>query len=665
MTAAKYVDTRAYNVWKTWAQTIPGRVIFFVAENTVSIHKDMPLVRLKGVDDTYPPQKKSFAMMRWMYDNYLNEYEWFMRADDDLYVRGDRLEQFLRSLDANKAHLIGQAGLGNSAEYGQLALGHRDNYCMGGPGVVVSRETLRSVAPFLRSCLLELLTTHEDVELGRCIRKHVGIACTWNYEMQTLFHNNQTVPNAYNNANVDELRHAITLHPIKDPNVMRKVHLHARTLKLSELRARKIILQRDLPNTPVPTLNRRVPNTTNDLQHWDYIALNKILFCANQMTCPRHTINFEMKAAINSIVVRLFDEFNSNARQRGRVLQFQSIQYGYVRVEPLKGVDYILDMILWFKKFRAPHRATLSVRRHAYVQQTFGPPEALADRKFREQMKRRSLLFRNLTEELKTEAVTVEDSQRVHVILPLRGRLSTFQRFANNFMEILPSEENNVELIVVYYRSENATEDALIGHTIAILLKRLNVRVIDMADREFSRGQALTTGSSLAPNNALLFFTDVDMLFSYDTLQRIRMNTILGAQVYFPIVFSEFSPEFWSAMEQSEPNPSHYTYSRRHGYFRHFGFGLVSIYRRDFDLVGGFNLTIQGWGMEDVDLFEKCVSSHLRVFRAPDPGLVHVFHAIHCGSDMSNAQRQMCIGSRSSSLASIDSLVEQLSLNSN
>jgi chondroitin sulfate synthase len=123
-----------------------------------------------------------------------------MRADDDLYARGEKLEEFLRSLDAGKAHLIGQAGLGNSAEYGQLALGAQDNYCMGGPGVIVSRETLNLVAPHLQSCLLSMLTTHEDVELGRCIkqvvsifelilcvfRKHVGISCTWNYEMVSL-----------------------------------------------------------------------------------------------------------------------------------------------------------------------------------------------------------------------------------------------------------------------------------------------------------------------------------------------------------------------------------------------------------------------------------------------------------------------------------------------
>lgn len=38
---------------------------------------------------------------------------------------------------------------------------------MGGPGIVMSRMTLRLVAPHLRSCLMEMFTTHEDVELGR------------------------------------------------------------------------------------------------------------------------------------------------------------------------------------------------------------------------------------------------------------------------------------------------------------------------------------------------------------------------------------------------------------------------------------------------------------------------------------------------------------------
>lgn len=41
------------------------------------------------------------------------------------------------------------------------------------------------------------------------------------------------------------------------------------------------------------------------------------------------------------------------------------------------------------------------------------------------------------------------------------------------------------------------------------------------------------------------------------------------------------------------------------GYWRNFGFGIVSMYKSDLELVGGFDISIQGWGKEDVDLYIK------------------------------------------------------------
>lgn len=130
-------------------------------------------------------------------------------------------------------------------------------------------------------------------------------------------------------------------------------------------------------------------------------------------------------------------------------------------------------------------------------------------------------------------------------------------------------------------------------------------------------------------------------------------------QVYFPIVFSEFSPKFWHPTDRNEASHQHFSYGRQRGYFRHFGYGLVSLFKSDFVRIGGFNLSIHGWGMEDVDLFEKVISSaNLRVFRAPDPGLVHVFHDIKCPRDIPASQRHMCLGSQAASIASLDSLAE-------
>lgn len=54
---------------------------------------------------------------------------------------------------------------------------------MGGPGVVFSHMTLRMMAPHVGECLQNLLTTHEDVEVGRCVRDHTGVSCTWAFEV--------------------------------------------------------------------------------------------------------------------------------------------------------------------------------------------------------------------------------------------------------------------------------------------------------------------------------------------------------------------------------------------------------------------------------------------------------------------------------------------------
>ena len=180
MTAAQYLDTRARAVYETWGRKLPGKVVFFSSEDSYS--DQVPLVALPDVDDSYPPQKKSFMMLKYMYDHYIDRFEWFMRADDDVYVRTDRLEELLRSVDSRKPWFIGQTGRGTTEEFGTLSLDSDENFCMGGPGVIFSRETLKRMAPFVEECLSNLYTTHEDVELGRCVRRFAGISCTWSYE---------------------------------------------------------------------------------------------------------------------------------------------------------------------------------------------------------------------------------------------------------------------------------------------------------------------------------------------------------------------------------------------------------------------------------------------------------------------------------------------------
>jgi len=105
MTAERFLGTRAAAVWDTWGQELPGALALFAGASARPPpgRPDLPLVALKGVDDSaYPPQKKSFKMLEWMWKHYGDRFEWFMRADDDVYVRSDKLEKLLRSVDSSK-----------------------------------------------------------------------------------------------------------------------------------------------------------------------------------------------------------------------------------------------------------------------------------------------------------------------------------------------------------------------------------------------------------------------------------------------------------------------------------------------------------------------------------------------------------------------------------
>lgn len=116
----------------------------------------------------------------------INDYEIRKRSDCCFFFFfvGDKLEEFLRSLNSSKPLYLGQTGLGNIEELGKLGLEPGENFCMGGPGMIFSREVLRRMVPHIGECLREMYTTHEDVEVGRCVRRFGGTQCVWSYEVR-------------------------------------------------------------------------------------------------------------------------------------------------------------------------------------------------------------------------------------------------------------------------------------------------------------------------------------------------------------------------------------------------------------------------------------------------------------------------------------------------
>ena len=183
VTAEKLLNTRGKAIFETWGKSAP-MITFFSAEGESKT--TLPVVSLPGVDDTYPPQKKVYRMLKYMHDNYINEYNWFLRADDDVYVRVPQLIQFLNTLDSNKMVYMGQPGMGKPQDLERIQLRADEHYCMGGTGVIYSNTLLKRLAPHLDDCLANVVVSYnEDLEVGRCISRRLNVQCTWSYEVRT------------------------------------------------------------------------------------------------------------------------------------------------------------------------------------------------------------------------------------------------------------------------------------------------------------------------------------------------------------------------------------------------------------------------------------------------------------------------------------------------
>lgn len=243
----------------------------------------------------------------------------------------------------------------------------------------------------------------------------------------------------------------------------------------------------------------------------------------------------------------------------------------------------------------------------------------------------------------------VIDSSKITInfIMPLKGRLDKFRTFIKRFKSVAIDGPIEVFLTVVYFGNDGLSELQSIIQTLTTEHAFRNFKVVSL-NQEFSRGVGLQQGvASWEGSDVLLFFCDVDIAFTQEFLEHCRYYTIPGQTVYYPVVFSLYNPDI--VYHDQDPKPledDQLKITKETGFWRDFGFGMTCQYRTDFLNIGGFDTKIQGWGMEDVELYRRYLQSHLKVIRVPDNGIFHTYHPKDCPTTLTPEQYRMCIGSK-------------------
>ncbi|RNA03237.1 Chondroitin sulfate synthase 3 [Brachionus plicatilis] len=611
--------------------------------------------------------------------------------------------------------------------------------------------------------------------------------------MQHIFHHNSSGNNAYTNELLSkEVLRAISLHPVKKYEYQYRLHNFLNYRKIVDLRQRYLELKRevfklrnDMANSSASTLKtttttrqednfevesefenlafdknenlschltknrfylapslKTVENLSKREHRHDFDFFTRSLFASSYIS-PKRGLEGYWKKILNDNIRQIMDEINENSIERGRLIDFKDILYGYMRHHPLYGIDFVLDILLVYRKYEG-RKMTVPVRRHAYVRNTYSglmfrednfdssiyfqlpekyrsgtnrPSEADKSHFFGENknlVKRLAgLVIPDMVKNLFAPSKTSSDNEptqanksliidanlvsinftqtnsfytnkivqdkRIHFVLPLTGRWQIFTRFMKNYEDVCLKRRENAMLVVVLFQSEETKlildeKSGLLmkqSDKIEQLFQHLNQKYslddqlkLVVKGNKFSRSIGCEIGAALFDPRQLIFFVDVDIHFTSDFLLRARLNTIEFKQVYYPIVFSEYDPDepgeaikildsgADSSAQSSRVRENHLDLNMDTGYWRQFGFGIVAVYNSDLRRVGGFDTSIVGWGKEDVDLYEKFVKSNMTIFRSVDPGLIHVFHKIECDPSLAEEQMIMCLGSKSTSIAS-------------
>ncbi|CAK9290670.1 unnamed protein product [Gordionus sp. m RMFG-2023] len=621
------------------------------SEKCVIRAKSNCFVRLKDATNAreYPPMIKAFSMLKYMYRHYIlkpkvhTKIDWFIRVDDDVHVKLKELKRFLYSLNPRNLYYIGQMGIGRKQDADTINLFKRDintkktrseaqNFCMGGTGIIFSRGVLEKMGPYIDECLKNTVSIHDDVEISRCIHMQVGdLDCVLAYEAKNVFYNDY-----FPEKNTPPSPKAIFIHPLKTSLKMYQSHKDYLLKRLQNLRTAlwqksKIYGQSvsfhygSKDEIPVYSLISKVgqvlhsPDIKNPHINLPYYWRNFFNSAINK-SIEFVRANNDPKIKVNLPETRVYAEWQPFA-----------IKKPYLNVKSFIAVNHVSPS---YKSQINFHELKIN-----YPLQEFVFEEKLGH--------------------------SIEPSRKtINFILPFSIRYKTLNRFLDLYEKVCLSskydsdiQEFDTTLTIIEFLSPKiflklnnySHHSRLINRINSI--NSLNIRknqqrdviTLNLIRGQFSRALALEYGASQFDRDNLLLFLDVDMIFSIGFLKRVLAFTVQNVSVYYPVVYSQYKNNISKSFISSD------TDYFNEGFWNIYGYGMVSLYKSDFDKTDGFSMDIVGWGKEDVDLYSKIITkSNLTIYRSAEPGLIHVYHKRSCPEILESAQYKMCMDSLAS-----------------
>ncbi|XP_019735427.1 chondroitin sulfate glucuronyltransferase [Hippocampus comes] len=631
LTSRATLNTLAVAVNRTVAHHFP-RTFFFTGLRSAKAPHGMAVVA--HGDDR--PVWLMYETVRHLHRQHGADYDWFLLAQDDTYMQAERLSGLVGHLSAGQDLYMGRAEEFIGGE-------EKARYCHGGYGYLLSRSLLARLQPHLDACRNDILSVRPDEWLGRCIIDYLGLSCVEIHQEMTYRYFELGKNADPEREDSPAFKHAFTVHPVSEPNLMYRLHKRFSQIELDWTYAQIQELQTQIGNLseltpegaagatwPVGINAPFKPRTRFEVLNWDYFTEEHIHACTDGS--PKCELRGADRADVAGVLEAALERLNARYQPRLRFLKRRLLN-GYRRFDPTRGMEYVLDLAL-----------------EAYTQK--GRSRVIA---------KRVQLLRPLSAVEIIPMPYVTEATRVQLILPVtaqeRQQVAAFlDTYAANALDTRDNALLTVLFVYDPFEAQRVSrEDVFAGAKAAIgeaekRYRDIKIPWISVKTEVPSQVKLMDVISKKHPVDTLFFLASVWTEVNGDFLNRCRMNAISSWQVFFPVHFQEFSPAVVPRPSTSAADPL------RDGHFDRRVFDEACFYNADY-MSTRAKMAAEALDneelLESMDVYDVFVRySGLHVFRAVEPALVQKYATRQCNPRFSEDIYHRCVLSNLEGLGS-------------
>ncbi|CAH2097992.1 unnamed protein product [Euphydryas editha] len=612
---------------------------------------------------------KPFHALKYLADNYLEEYDFFFLVSDTSFVNSRRLLELVSKLSVSQDIYMGTVAEDDT------------HYCTLEGGILLSNSVLRAVHGELDWCVRNSYSPHHHENLGRCVLHAAHAPCA--PAAQALTYRALRVParpgaGGVAGALVDALADAVVAYPVLQPEhfyqlhaFVSRVYLQRAQAAIASERAVAALSARRHPrgyrNATWPPALRddaglapALPPTRFDHLRWTRFNLTHAFMPDD------HRALAPLSAAYKQAVDLVVGEVGAWAARRwGAAGGAVALEEGAWCWDPPRALRYRLLL-------RVPRAESSNISSQYSLEYNVNSVCVYYIRPWAARAQGPGALLqveaaRALGGARLAPARYVTESARVLLLLPLPAPLAAalpafLQRYE---AACLQRDANTALYVVVVPTSESATAEAEAAlaaarEALLALAERHSGATLEAlqaapgapaggappagaSESELQRYAARAALPTLLPHvsrDALLLLALPHMEFTEDFLNRVRMNTIPGEQWFLPLPFARFaqydhprfadSPAAPAAPAPAAPADRPGRPARPALHTGRFAAARVlSVTRRDYELAAA--LWAQRGGAPDADAADVLSAAPLRALRAPEPALLLAPRGPPCG----------------------------------